>query len=496
MKEEKLNNLQNIEDSNDKLPKGWSKTTLSDVSDIIFGQSPPSSTYNNQGIGYPFFQGKAEFGKLYPIEKKWCNQPKRIAKSGDILMSIRAPVGPTNIAIKDCAIGRGLAAIKPILICKKFTQFYLKLFENEISVKGTGTTFSSITKNTLSNQEILIAPINEQKRIVDKIEQLFSDLDKGEDLIKTIQKQLKTYRQSVLQSAITGELTKDWRKNNSNIESAEDLLIKIINQNEVNFEEELRRWQSGEISKKPKKIDLSYFETPTPTYKIPDSWKYCKIKDLISHLTDYHANGSYQSLKNNVVLKDNQDYAIMIRATNFEKQDFQQDLKYVSKSSYDFLSKSKLYGGEILIGKIGNAGRIYLMPNLNKPASLAMNLFCLRFNLIDSKYIYYHLSSSYSKLEIKQYIKGVGNPTIDKKSIRSINIFLPPLEEQKQIVQKVDRIFSQIDSLEKWCNEALIESKSLRQSILKSAFSGQLVPQDPNDEPASKLLEKIKEVKR
>jgi type I restriction enzyme, S subunit len=95
-------------------PDGWIDVVLSDIAFIQMGQSPDSSTYNEKGVGLPFFQGKAEFGKLFPTVRKWCSEPKKVAEAGDILLSVRAPVGPTNIAAERCCIGRGLTAIQAI----------------------------------------------------------------------------------------------------------------------------------------------------------------------------------------------------------------------------------------------------------------------------------------------------------------------------------------------------------------------------------------------
>lgn len=95
------------------LPRGWAKTNLTKIAEIIMGQSPPSSTYNSSGIGLPFFQGKADFGRLYPVARKYCSEPKKNALPGDILISVRAPVGPTNLCQEKSCIGRGLAALRP-----------------------------------------------------------------------------------------------------------------------------------------------------------------------------------------------------------------------------------------------------------------------------------------------------------------------------------------------------------------------------------------------
>src|SRR5688572_27321929 len=96
-----------------QLPKGWVSARLSEIAGIVMGQSPPSSTYNTRSEGLPFFQGKAEFGDLYPEARVWCSAPSKVAEKNDILLSVRAPVGPTNLAPAKSCIGRGLSAIHP-----------------------------------------------------------------------------------------------------------------------------------------------------------------------------------------------------------------------------------------------------------------------------------------------------------------------------------------------------------------------------------------------
>src|SRR5688572_24701368 len=110
---------------------------------LIMGQSPPGRTYNDDGKGLPFFQGKTDFRQRYPVVRKWCSAPTKIAEAGDVLISIRAPVGPTNVADQTCAIGRGLAAIRPTLVTlTEFLLFALRLQEQSLAEQGTGSTFT------------------------------------------------------------------------------------------------------------------------------------------------------------------------------------------------------------------------------------------------------------------------------------------------------------------------------------------------------------------
>lgn len=154
------------------LPKGWRWEKLLDVTEIIMGQSPPSNTYRKEPEGLPFFQGKADFGDKHPVARNWCVEPSRIAKAGDILLSVRAPVGPTNIADVDCCIGRGLTAIRPTeKTDRDFILFALKFYENDLVKKGSGSTFEAIRKEVLHNLEIPLPSLEEQKRIAARLDE-------------------------------------------------------------------------------------------------------------------------------------------------------------------------------------------------------------------------------------------------------------------------------------------------------------------------------------
>ena len=180
---------------------------LKDCCTIIAGQSPESKYYNADGIGLPFFQGKADFGELYPTIRVFCSQPTKTAEKDDILLSVRAPVGPTNLAPCKVCIGRGLTAIRPSeVLLTRYVLLFFRYFEAQLASQGTGTTFKAITQDVVKNLEIPIPPIPEQKRIVARIEELFSQLDAGVETLKKTKAQLAVYRQAVLKEAFA-ELT-------------------------------------------------------------------------------------------------------------------------------------------------------------------------------------------------------------------------------------------------------------------------------------------------
>lgn len=170
------------------------KVTLTELASITMGQSPNSSSYNDEGRGVPFFQGKTEFGDTFVSVNLYCDAPKKMAKSMDILMSVRAPVGSVNITPVDCCIGRGLAAISPISnVTNVWFLFHaLKLMEKEIESMGVGSTFKAINKSNINEIKVPLAPIELQNqfadfvRQVDKSKLLFQQMvSKYDELVKS-----------------------------------------------------------------------------------------------------------------------------------------------------------------------------------------------------------------------------------------------------------------------------------------------------------------------
>lgn len=163
----------------------WEMVKLSSVAEIIAGQSPESKYYNQNGEGFPFFQGKADFTKDYPIVRYWCSQPTKISKPNDILLSVRAPVGPTNICNIEACIGRGLAAIRVSeKLDYKYLYFYLKSIEDKLSSQGNGSTFSAITVSVVKDIEIPLPPLSIQKRIAEILDAADALRRKDQELLR------------------------------------------------------------------------------------------------------------------------------------------------------------------------------------------------------------------------------------------------------------------------------------------------------------------------
>lgn len=160
--------------------------------------------------------------------------------------------------------------------------------------------------------------------------------------------------------------------------------------------------------------------------------KIVKIKDFLELITDYHSNGSYETLKKNVQLLEKEDYAVVIRTLNFERNDFKKELLYITEKAYNFLKKSYVLPNDILMNKISNAGSIYLMPNIKKPVTCGMNLFVLRFNnKVNQRYMFYNMKN------VEEYIKsfshGTTTTTITKEEVKNIVLHIHNRKEQDKI---------------------------------------------------------------
>ena len=198
---------------------------LEDICSINMGQSPDSSSYNESGKGMPFFQGNADFGALHPTVRVWCNAPTKTAECGDILISVRAPIGALNIADKQCCIGRGLAAltVNEALCDTKYLWYGLECKVDELNSKGMGSTFKAINKTTLAETEIPLPPLDEQRRIaavLDKVSDLIAkrraQLDKLNLLVKArFVEMFENTDENILLSdvaEVTGGLTKNSKR--------------------------------------------------------------------------------------------------------------------------------------------------------------------------------------------------------------------------------------------------------------------------------------------
>ena len=195
------------------IPEEWEAVRLGDVADLVMGQSPPGSTYNEIGEGLPFLQGKAEFGPLHPRHIKYTTKPIKTAPKNSVLLSVRAPVGDVNIADIDYCIGRGLTSVSLSEGNNLFLFYILSYLKDEIEKEGTGSTFKAITKAKLMNIKIPLPPLPEQE----KIASILSAIDEKIEAEENKKKALEDLFNTLLHNLMTAKI----RVNHLDLDKAE-----------------------------------------------------------------------------------------------------------------------------------------------------------------------------------------------------------------------------------------------------------------------------------
>jgi type I restriction enzyme S subunit len=467
------------------LPLGWKRVKLPYFCHLIMGQSPPSSTYNTQKIGLPFYQGKSEFGHIYPNPQKYCSKPNKIAEKGDILLSVRAPVGATNVCLEKSCIGRGLAALRPLENSStKFIFFLFRYLEPILAKAGTGTTFKAINKDFLCQLELNVPPLPEQHRIVEKIEELFSELDNGVASLKKALEQLKTYRQAVLKWAFEGKLTEKWRNaHQDSLEDADTLLEQIKAERKRHYQQQLADWKqalkewenNGKETKKPTKPQQPKDLPPLTKEELsnlpslPDGWMWVKIGNIylvgtgvtpLKKKQEYYTNGSISWVTSGA-LNDN-----FVR----QASDYITELA-LSETNLKLYPKHTLLVALYGEGKTrGKCSELLIEATTNQAiAAIVQNGLAE----LTRPFLKWFLQKNYEAIRLKS--SGGVQPNLNLSIIENTIFPFPSLQEQTQIVQEIESRLSVCDQLEATLTENLNKAEALRQSILKRAFEGKLV---------------------
>jgi type I restriction enzyme, S subunit len=346
-------------------------------------------------------------------------------------------------------------------INKKYIFYYMQ------TIKHNVTTHKRYWISDYSKLNIPIPPLPEQRCIVAKIDSLFSELENGTTLLKTIKAQLSVYRQAVLKWAFEGKLTEEWRHKN-------------FNENQENTIRDMTVVRDMEVGKeKYRNIDQEF-----PTYELPKEWKWVSI-GYISKGVSY-GTSSKSSKKGKVVV---------LRMGNIQNGTFvYDDLAYTSNKKE--IEKYQLHEGDVLFNRTNSPELVGKTAIYNGYIPSIFAGYLIRLNqisYINASYLTYYLNSPHAR-ECGNIAKtdGVNQSNINGTKLSTYPFPLCSKSEQQAIVSAIESRLSVCDKLEQTIDQTLALSASLRQSILKKAFEGRLVPQDPNDEPAEKLLERIR----
>ena len=430
------------------LPPNWSWVKLGDVCETTSGGTP-SRKYSKYYEGnIPWIKsGELNFNTITASEEKITKEAiksssAKIFSKGTLLIALYgATVGRLAFLGIDAATNQAIAAIfTPQNLSNKFLYWYLFSYRENLLKQRIGGAQPNISQGTLKNIPIPLPPLPEQKKIVEKIEELFSGLDSGVASLKKAKEQLRLYRQSVLASAFNGRL--DGGSQKSNVKSQKEMLKAA--------EPEVKYKNNG----------------------LPESWKWVKLGEVVDSIR-------YGTSKKCVYEKVGKPVLRIPNIINGYIND--DDLKYSEFNKVE-IKELSLDKNDILIirsnGSLSLVGKTAIVSNKYKGYLYAGYLIRIRLKAdsYNSKFLNLLFSSTQLRNQIEFKAKstsGVNN--INAQEIQTLDIPLPPLTQQTQIVEEIESRFAGSEALEKAIDDSLTKAETLRQSILKRAFEGTLI---------------------
>ncbi len=349
----------------------------------------------------------------------------------------------------------GVKVIKPQSVFNP-KLFYYFVQAIQLPEKGYARHFQFLEKSFIP-----LPPLNEQHRIVAKIEELFTELGAGFEALKKVKAELKRYRQAVLKYAFEGKLTEEWRKN-----VGADLRV---------CPEKNENKKEGEHTGSPLQKDLP---------ELPEGWVWARLGEVVVDVEKINP-------------KDNPDREFVyldIASIDNTEQKITNPKKYLGKNAPS-RARQLVKAGDILFSTVRTYLKNIAQVSEIYDGQIASTGFCVirPHDSVHKKFIFYFVQTDFFLNPLTQIQRGTSYPAVRDSDVFAQVIPLPPLPEQHQIVEEIERRFSVADEVEKVIDNSLKQAQRLRQSILKRAFEGRLVPQDPADEPAGKLLERIRQ---
>ncbi|WP_415520427.1 MAG: helix-turn-helix domain-containing protein [Desulfovibrio aminophilus] len=490
------------------LPKGWATTTIRQLSRPVKQVSP--ATLGRDAFEYIEVSGlnnaaHAIFSTATTPTASAPSRARQLVEGGDIIFS-SVRVYLENIAIVPEELAGEIAStafcvVRAMPGVSSRYLFHFLTWQKTIRAlteRQRGNSPPAINEAEFFDYEVTLAPSAEQARIVSRVEELFSDLDKGEESLRRAQAQLKRYRQSVLKAAVTGELTRAWREQNADkLESGEALLKRILKARRETWEQaESEKLRAKGKRPKDNAWKSRYVEPQGPDTEglpeLPQGWAWATVEILADYEKSSLRDGPFGSnLKSEHYVDDGPR---VIRLQNVGDGQFIDEQAHISEAHYAKLQTHCVHGGDIIIAALGSPlPRACVVPDSVGPAINKADCVRYRTNpeFANKDTVLCALNSVVIRNHIAKIVHGIGRPRINLAEIKAIPIPVASLAEQEVIADAVASVFSNIAALEKELTARLGGVKQLRQSILKAAFSGTLVPQDPNDEPAEELLKRI-----
>lgn len=485
--------------------KHWGKLQLREAATKVGSGATPTGgkeAYHSSGI--PLirsqnvrFEGFTEDGLVFLDASQAASLDNAVVRENDILLNITgASIGRVTLAPPHMDGARVNQHVTIVRLKDQIDPSFVRWFiaspsqQRKINSIQVGVTRQALTKDMVLRFELPLPPFGEQKRIVAKIEELFSDLDAGVAALNRAKANLKRYRAAVLKAAVEGKLTEEWRAKHPAKEPASALLERIL-------KERRQKWEADQLAKfaaagkqPPKNWREKYVEPSPPDVsglpQLPNGWCWASIQQICEVGT-----GTTPSRTNSNYYIGGTIPWIMSGAVNLP---FVDDASALVTELAIKETTLRLYPvGTLIIALYGEGKTRGMVSELRIEATVNQALGALVFAdtaVLVKSFVKVFLTSNY--VQLRRQAAGGMQPNLNLGIVKQIAVPLPSLDEQTQIVGEVASKVSQIDATESQIDLGLLRASRLRQSILKQAFEGKLVPQDPKDEPASVLLERLR----
>lgn len=498
--------LENFPINLEAIPQNWNVVKLSDIiSDIAPGFASGKHSNDSNGIPHLRPMNIDSNGKIdLSVIKYVTDDNGKTVKSNDILFNnTNSPVwvGKTALISRNeegFAFSNHMTRIRlnNEIQSPKFYVYYINYLQNNGYLKFICTNHvnqASISTNVLANSVPFILPPKKQISLInDKIDELFSELDNGIEELETAQKKLELYRQSLLKSAIEGELSKEWRETQTEIsETGEQLLARILKERRERWEQEKLKEFAEKGKNPPKDWQQKYPEPVKPDRanlpELPEGWVWAKLEQLttigtgvtpLKSKSDYYTNGNIPWVTSGAL---NEEF--VGEASHYITELAIQECRL------------KLYPiGTLLVAMYGEGKTRGKCSELTIPATINQAIAALVFYnsaLKVKDYIKSYLLSSYE--DMRRQAAGGVQPNLNLQIIGNLDIPLPPFSEQIFINEKLEDSINIIENQSSSLKTSFTLLKTQKRNILTAAFKGELVPQDSNDETAQLLLERIRQ---
>ena len=493
----------------DGLPKGWAEATIEDLASLITkGSSPGWQGFEYQDTGIVFLRsqnvrwGSLDLAELVFLPQEFnVSHPTGVIREGDVLLNlVGASIGRVAIATRDIDGANLNQAVAIIRLVSGGMENKLLLYlllspqiQTHISVTKADVARANFNLDDVRPTRVPVAPKQEQHRIVTKIDELFSDLDAGVAALERAKAKLKRYRAAVLKAAVEGKLTEEWRAKHPPKETASQLLERILKKRRRKWEEDQLAAYAKAGKKPPANWKEKYKEPAAPDEndlpELPKGWCWATM-DFLTVFGPQ--NGLYlpQTAYGTGVP--------ILRIDDFQNTGSRSsgELRLVDANSED-IERYSLRANDVVVNRVNSMthlGKCLVIEDRNLPSLFESNMMRLTVSTSTSAgFLQMYLRSPTGRLRLTQNAKwAVNQASINQQDVLATPIPMPPTDEQHQIVSEVERRLSMAQESETQIEANLKRSSRLRQSILKRAFEGKLVPQDPKDEPASVLLEGLK----